>query len=92
MEYPTLSTAGTTNDTTTTTALSADEGDPQDKAFIDEYFLYLVIGVPCVVILGVVGGVAFVLFWRNRSATRRKRHWDMQKMYSGVSMVDYDIT
>lgn len=61
------------------------------KSVMDKYFLYIVIGVPCIVLVGAAAGIVFVLFWRNRNVARRRAHWDMHKMYSGISLVDYEV-
>jgi len=77
---------------TFSTSSSTAQSNPNTptKSGVDKYFLYVVIGVPSLVLVGAVAGIIFVIFWRNRNAARRKTHWDMQNMYSGISMVDYN--
>jgi hypothetical protein len=57
---------------------------PLSKTFLKKYFWYIVVGVPCVALVG-VGCYALALYRHKRSAALR----DMQEeMHWGISMVE----
>lgn len=59
------------------------------KSLIEKYLLYIVVGVPCVLLVaGVIAAIVIVLR-RRANVMRRKRIWEMHNMYSSISLVDY---
>jgi len=72
------------------TLINTAENIVKHETLLEKYLLLIVIAIPAVVVIvSVVIGVVAWFMRRRENIRLRKRNWDMQKMYSSISFVDY---